>query len=374
MSERTRPPVGPPGGEGRDEPGAGLEQELELARLLPPLDGAHGPARRLSSARTSSMVSAIVDAASAAAPADPAAPPPLSPFDVTRTVIFEPPPARRRVAARGVMVAAALVVASVGSAAAGVWIAMRERPAEPPTATAPAERAPVRRGTPVEREAASAPVGSPDPAPAMDQDPEDRIDQDPIEEPIDEPIDQIEEEDSKVDQKRERKRRERARSRSRSRQESREPAPPEEALPEPEVRREPATVLPADAPVEDIVALANQRRKDKRWRAAEELYERAMRDHAGTDAAAIATVASASLHLDHLDDPAGAQRRFRRALRLRPDGPLAEEARWGLAETQRALGDEPAERTALRAFLSAHPRSVNAGRARQRLTELGARP
>ena len=115
-------------------------------------------------------------------------------------------------------------------------------------------------------------------------------------------------------------------------------------------RRDPVVMLPADAPVEDIVALANQQRKEKRWRAAEALYERVMRDHAGTDAAAIATVASASLHLDHLADPAGALRRFRRALRLRPDGPLAEEARWGLAETYRALGDVEAERAALRAL------------------------
>ncbi len=147
------------------------------------------------------------------------------------------------------------------------------------------------------------------------------------------------------------------------------PREPQEAVP---ARREPIVVLPADAPVEDIVALANQQRKEKRWRAAEALYERVMRDHARTDAAAIATVASASLHLDHLADPAGALRRFRQALRLRPDGPLAEEARWGLAETHRALGDEAAEREALDRFLSAHPRSVNAARARQRLTELGA--
>jgi tetratricopeptide (TPR) repeat protein len=132
--------------------------------------------------------------------------------------------------------------------------------------------------------------------------------------------------------------------------------------------------LPPDAPVEDVVALANQRRKEKRWRAADSLYERVMRESAGTDAAAIATVASAALHLDHLADPAGALRRFQKALRLRPGGPLAEEARWGLAETHRALGDDAAERAALRGFLSAHPRSVNAARARQRLAELGAAP
>jgi tetratricopeptide (TPR) repeat protein len=376
--------------------------DTDMAALLPPLDGYPGPARRLSSARTARMVSEIVDAASAQ-PHEPAAVPvPLSPFDITRSVIFEPPaePRPRGVARRGLAMAAALVVASVGSAAAGVWIAMRERPqaAEPPrAASAPAaEREPVRRAR-VQTPAAvgSAPAEAPEPAGVADEAPAG----DPIEAPeqIDDSGDAADPAEDAGDlgddaadatdaarprrserarrralrQRRERAAREAARSREAA---TRDVEPPEPAMPshtEP-ASREPVVMLPADAPVEDIVALANQQRKEKRWRAAEALYERVMRDHARTDAAAIATVASASLHLDHLADPAGALRRFRQALRLRPDGPLAEEARWGLAETYRALGDVEEERTALDRFLSAHPRSVNAARARQRLTELGA--
>jgi tetratricopeptide (TPR) repeat protein len=394
-------------GEAEDAMMQGLD-DADMAALLPPLDGFPGPARRLSSARTARMVSEIVDAASAQPHEAAAVPVPLSPFDVTRSVIFEPPAeARPRgVARHGLVMAAALVVASVGSTAAGVWIAMRERPqaAEPPrAASAPAaEREPVRRAR-VQTPAAvgSAPAEAPEPA---------RIDDEaPAGDPLDEPeqteqIEQFEQIDDSGDaadpaedagedaadatdadrprrsqrarrralrQRRERAAREAARSREAA---TRDVEPPEPAMPrhtEP-ARREPVVMLPADAPVEDIVALANQQRKEKRWRAAEALYERVMRDHARTDAAAIATVASASLHLDHLADPAGALRRFRQALRLRPDGPLAEEARWGLAETYRALGDVEEERAALDRFLSAHPRSVNAARARQRLTELGA--
>ena len=273
---------------------------------------------------------------------------------------------------------------------------MRERPqaAEPPrAASAPAaEREPVRRA-PVQTPAAAGSVPAEAPEPA-------RI---PAEAPAGDPIEEVQEDDAgeaiedagdvgddaadateadrarrserarrrALRQRRERAAREAAREREVA---TREVEPPEPELPrqtEP-ARRDPVVMLPADAPVEDIVALANQQRKEKRWRAAEALYERVMRDHARTDAAAIATVASASLHLDHLADPAGALRRFRQALRLRPDGPLAEEARWGLAETHRALGDVEAERAALDRFLSAHPRSVNAARARQRLAELGA--
>jgi hypothetical protein len=293
-------------------------------------------------------------------------------------VVFEPPAPRqnRRIVRRGAAIAATLVIATVGSAAAGVWIALRERPraAEPtPTAVAPGRESPgrARDRTPVAAEH--------EPTPASD--PADERASDPIEpagiEPAGIEPEEIEPEegDGRDGLERSPARRQRASSRTRSRTPRRSrPAPAVELAPPgpPPAPDRSAIPLPSDAPVGDIVSLANQRRKDKRWRAAEALYERAMRDHAGTDAAAIATVASASLHLDHLDDPAGALRRFHRALRLRPDGPVAEEARWGLAETHRALGDDAAERAALRAFLSAHPRSVNAALARRRLAQLGA--
>jgi hypothetical protein len=132
----------------------------------------------------------------------------------------------------------------------------------------------------------------------------------------------------------------------------------------------PSDELPADAPVEDVLALANQRRKAKRWRDAAELYERVRTAYRGTDAAIVATIAAAGLHLDHLDDAAGARRRYEAALQLAPRGPLAEEARWGLVECARANADADAERDALRAFLAHHADSPNARAARARLAEL----
>jgi hypothetical protein len=128
--------------------------------------------------------------------------------------------------------------------------------------------------------------------------------------------------------------------------------------------------LPDDAPPADILSLANNRRKEKRWRDADALYRRVMVRHKGSDAAVVAAVASAALHLDRLDDPAGALRRYRRALRVQPSGALAEEARWGVAEALRALGDADAEAEALRAFVSSHPDSANAAAARRRLAEI----
>ncbi|HYU16636.1 MAG TPA: hypothetical protein VEL05_11210, partial [Candidatus Acidoferrum sp.] len=143
-------------------------ERLEIERLLPPLDGVTGPARRLSSARTARMVSAVVDAATSGAP-DSAAPL-LSPFEVTRTVFFEPAPtpSARRITRRGVALAAALVAASgAGSVAAGVWIANHHRPDES-AAVPEAERAPARR---MRRQGPTAagvePAPAPEPVPAL---------------------------------------------------------------------------------------------------------------------------------------------------------------------------------------------------------------
>ena len=116
-----------------------------------------------------------------------------------------------------------------------------------------------------------------------------------------------------------------------------------------------ASRTPAGA--EDLLARANAARAAHDWRAADALYRRVARAGAGPSgatgggnaglAAQTALVASAELHLEHLGDPAGAARRFRAALTGGAGAALAEDARWGLAESARALGDAAAERRAL---------------------------
>lgn len=128
--------------------------------------------------------------------------------------------------------------------------------------------------------------------------------------------------------------------------------------------------LPPDAPAEDILALANQRRKERAWKAADELYRRVLKQYPRTDAAIVAEVASATLHLEHLGDAPGALAGYRRALAARPAGALGEEARWGIAEAFRAVGDAKGEAFALRVFLDTHPRSAMAPAAKKRLAEL----
>lgn len=138
-----------------------------------------------------------------------------------------------------------------------------------------------------------------------------------------------------------------------------------ETVPEPAPKKPPPKKL-APASSEDLLAEANAARKRKAWKEADALYARVVDEHAGTAAAQIALVASATLHLEHLEDPRGAVKRFQKALA----GPVAEEARYGLAEAYRALGDDAAEAAALTDFLRHHPDSPLAERARKRRAQL----
>lgn len=122
---------------------------------------------------------------------------------------------------------------------------------------------------------------------------------------------------------------------------------------------------------EDLLRAANGERALRRWREAEALYARVLRTFPDTDAAGTAAVAAGALRLEHLGDARGALALYRTALRIRPRGPLAEEARWGIAEACRALGDAAGEERALREFVASHPDSLNRGKAEARLGGAG---
>lgn len=132
----------------------------------------------------------------------------------------------------------------------------------------------------------------------------------------------------------------------------------------------PATEPAAAVPVEDLLRLANEQRRGQHWREADALYQRVLRVHAHTPAAYVAGVASATLHLERLDDPRGALRLYQTALAAQPHGSLAAEARYGLADTYHALGDKAAEAQALRDFISEHADSPLRPRAAARLGKL----
>ncbi len=123
---------------------------------------------------------------------------------------------------------------------------------------------------------------------------------------------------------------------------------------------------------EDWLEDGNHLRAQKAWRDADESYARAIYAAPQSSAAYVARVASAGLHLDHLRDPRGALGRYRGALKARPNGPLSEEARYGIAECYRALRNPEGERAALEEFVQKHPDAGLAAKARRRILELRA--
>ena len=140
---------------------------------------------------------------------------------------------------------------------------------------------------------------------------------------------------------------------------------------------EPIATTGVSAPVveqpADLLRRANGLRKEHKWQDAETTYERVMARSPHGDEGYAATVAAASIRLDHLGDAAGALRLYRAALSERPSGTLSEEARWGIAEGERVLGDRAGEIEALRAFITAHPDGVMRPSAEARLQALGAK-
>lgn len=141
-------------------------------------------------------------------------------------------------------------------------------------------------------------------------------------------------------------------------------APPVPAAP---VAKTPAR--PTAEP-EDLLRRANERRAEGQWQAAESLYLRVIQTSPGTESAYVALVASGGLRVEQLGDAKGALRQYQQALRLRPRGALSEEAHYGVAKGWRALGDTAQEARALEDFLAAHPDSLRAASAKERLRQL----
>jgi hypothetical protein len=124
----------------------------------------------------------------------------------------------------------------------------------------------------------------------------------------------------------------------------------------------------------DMLQQANDLRAQHQWLAATQIYEKTFHKFPGRAEAYSATVAAGVLRLDQLGDPKGALALFSSAVRARPRGPLAEEARWGAIQSHRALGDRASEMAALQEFVTLHPQSLLAWRALARLRELRGEP
>ncbi|MBN9164456.1 MAG: tetratricopeptide repeat protein [Myxococcales bacterium] len=117
---------------------------------------------------------------------------------------------------------------------------------------------------------------------------------------------------------------------------------PNAVAPSPSTAPAPAKVSdPSARPREtasDLLAEANRPRGQREWARAAALYERVLGSQ--VDESYAATVALASLRLEHLGDPRGALALYERALSSRPGGALSVQAQAGAARCRRVLGEE----------------------------------
>jgi tetratricopeptide (TPR) repeat protein len=147
------------------------------------------------------------------------------------------------------------------------------------------------------------------------------------------------------------------------------PAPAAPAAPQARAQQQ-AAVEHGAAGVQDLLRRANALRGEGRYRNAERTYLRVVAQSPNGAPAYSARVAAAALRIERLDDPRGALRLYREALRAEPHGALAPEIHEGMAQAFRKLGQPARERDALSALLREQASGPSAERARARLQEL----
>jgi hypothetical protein len=153
------------------------------------------------------------------------------------------------------------------------------------------------------------------------------------------------------------------------------PEPELAPLPAPEPEPPARKARPARTSLDALLQSAADLRSAQRWREATETYERVMHAAAPrSDLGHTAAINAAFLRLEHLDDARGARRLFDGVLAAGPRSSLGEEARWGRAQSLRALGDRAGERRALADFLRSHPESIRWARAEARYREIAELP
>ena len=135
-------------------------------------------------------------------------------------------------------------------------------------------------------------------------------------------------------------------------------------------RRAPPPIAPkppAPPSADGMLARANRLRARKAFAAAADAYAEVRRFHPNTGPAYVAAVAEGQLVLKAQSDPTRALSAFSAALRMRSDGPLDAEARFGRAAALSALGRTVDARRAWRALIRKYPNSAPAKRAERRL-------
>jgi TolA-binding protein len=108
-------------------------------------------------------------------------------------------------------------------------------------------------------------------------------------------------------------------------------------------------------------------RSARDWEGAGAIYRRLLELYPDSPEAQTARVGLGELLLSQGADPGAAVRLFEQYLERSAQGPLAEEASYGVCRALRASGRFDEERRALERFLASHPSSPRAAAVRDRL-------
>ena len=111
----------------------------------------------------------------------------------------------------------------------------------------------------------------------------------------------------------------------------------------------------------------------RNWGCAAAKYREFLSRHTGRPGSESALISLAKLELLHLNDPSSALRHYSAYQRRAANGPLAEEALFGIAGAYRKLGNTSKEAAALRQFIDRYPRSTLTAKAESRLKEIEKR-
>lgn len=119
----------------------------------------------------------------------------------------------------------------------------------------------------------------------------------------------------------------------------------------------------------DLLRIANERRRKQRFAEALQIYQQIVQQDPTSEEGYVARVAAGGLLLEKKKQPQAALRMFRSALRTRPQGTLAEEARLGICDALAQQSDRAAEAQAIREFLAHHSDSPARTRMEARLRQ-----
>ena len=108
------------------------------------------------------------------------------------------------------------------------------------------------------------------------------------------------------------------------------------------------------------------------WTCASSRYQDILKYYPGRPESTAVLVSLAKIELRHLNMPQKALDHYRTYQQWAPNGPMSEEALFGIAETYRRLGEKDMEEETLRLFVERYPKSSQLKRARARLHQLEA--